>query len=147
MKVILREDVENLGGVGDIVSVADGYARNFLVPRRLARFADEGQLRHIAHERKLIEDKKRKELKALTELAQQIEAISCTIAAHAGEEDKLFGSVTNAQIAEILAEQGVAVDKKCILLDDPIKTLGVFTVPVKLGHGVEAKLKLWVVKQ
>ncbi len=146
MKVILREDVQKLGKAGDVIEVKDGYARNYLIARNLAVRADAGQLRQLDHERKLLRDKKEKTLKEAKELADKISKASCTIAVQVGEEDKIFGSVTPIDIAKALSKEGIEVDKKLIELEEPIKSLGVFTVPVKVMPDVEAKLKVWVVK-
>lgn len=146
MKVILREDVQKLGKAGDVIEVKDGYARNYLIARNLAIRADAGQLRQLDHERKLLKDKKEKVLKEAKELADKISKASCTIAVQVGEEDKMFGAVTAIDIAKSLSKEGVEVDKKLIELEEPIKSLGVFTVAVKVMPDVEAKLKVWVVK-
>jgi large subunit ribosomal protein L9 len=146
MKVILREDVQKLGKAGDVVEVKDGYARNYLIARNLAVGADAGHLRQLEHERKLLRDRKEKTLKQARELAEKIGKASCTIAVQVGEEDKLFGSVTAMDIAKYLGKEGIEIDKKLIDLEEPIKTLGVFTVPVRIMSDVEAKLKVWVVK-
>lgn len=147
MKVILREDVKRLGKPGDVVEVRDGYARNFLIPRNLAVRADAGRLRQLEHERKVLRDKKEKVLKEARALADEIAKTSCTISVQVGEEDKLFGSVTAMDIVDALKKEGVEVDKKSIQLEEPIKSLGVFSVPVKVMPDVEAKLKVWVVKE
>lgn len=147
MKVILREDVQQLGKAGDVVDVKDGYARNYLIARKLAVRADTGQMKHLEHERKLLKDKKDKELKQATELAEKIGKTSCTISVQVGEEDRMFGSVTTMDITKCLAKEGLEVDKKAIQLEEPIRELGVFSVPIRLAPGVEAKLKIWVVKE
>ncbi len=146
MKVILREDVQKLGKAGDVIEVKDGYARNYLIARNLAVRADAGQLRQLDHERKLLRDKKEKTLKGAKELADKINKASCTIAVQVGEEDKIFGSVTTMDIAKSLSKEGIEVDKKLIEMEEAIKSLGVFTVSVKVNPDVEAKLKVWVVK-
>jgi len=144
MKVILCEDVEHLGEMGQTVKVAPGYARNFLLPRRLAVGADSASAKQIEHELKILkrrEEKRRTELKGV---AKNIESLTIEIKMRAGEGDKLFGSVTTALIAEHLAEAGHAIEKKTIKLEEPIKQLGMYLVPVKLGAGVEAQVKVWV---
>jgi len=146
MKIILREDDLKLGKAGDVVEVKDGYASNYLIPRNLAVRADVSHMKQLEHERKVLRDRKDKKLKSVNLLAEQIGKISCTISVQVGEEDKIFGSVTTMDIAEALAKEGVEIDKKIIHLEEQIKSLGVFTVPIKLGHEVEAKLKVWVVK-
>ncbi|MCX5772362.1 MAG: 50S ribosomal protein L9 [Candidatus Hydrogenedentes bacterium] len=144
MKVILCEDVPNLGKMGASVKVADGYARNYLLPRKLAVNADSASAKQIEHEMQIIRRREEKLRTAMTEFAKKLESLTVEIKARAGEEDKLFGSVTNAMIAEKLAELGVEIERKQIALDEPIRALGIFTVPVRLGHGIEAGLKVWV---
>jgi large subunit ribosomal protein L9 len=146
MKVILREDDKKLGKAGDIVDVKDGYAHNFLIPRNLAVRADASHVKQLEHERKTLHDKKEKRLKQSRQLVEQIEKSSCTISVQVGEEERIFGSVTAIDIAQALGKEGVEIDKKAIQLEEPIKTLGVFTVPVKLAPEMEAKLKVWVVR-
>jgi len=147
MKVILREDVEHVGKMGELVTVADGYARNYLVPRQLAAIATEKNVRELEHQKRLIEVKRKKERAAAEELAKRLAQIPVTIPMQAGEEDKLFGSVTNKDIADALAAADFIIDKKRILLDKPIKTLGTFGVPVKLASDVTGEVKVSVVKQ
>jgi large subunit ribosomal protein L9 len=146
MKVVLREDIRDLGKVGDVLEVKDGYARNYLIPRKLAVRADEGSLKRVEHEKKVLRDRKEKELKEARALADRIGKASCTIPVQVGEEDKIFGSVTAMDISECLSKEGIEVDKKIISLEEPIRALGVFSVPVRLNPEVEAKLKVWVVK-
>jgi len=147
VRVILKKRIDSLGNTGDIVSVADGYARNYLIPRDLATRADEGKLKRIDHERKLIKDREEKALKEAQQLGSRIDGFSCTISARAGEEDRLFGSVSAPDIAQALCEAGMEVDKKSVQLEEPIKELGVYSVPIDLGRGVTARLKLWVVRE
>ena len=144
MKVILCEDVPNLGKMGASVKVADGYARNYLLPRKLAVNADSASAKQIDHEMQIIRRREEKLRTAMAQFAKKIEGMTVEIKARAGEEDKLFGSITNAMIAEKMAEMGVEIDRKQIVLDEPIRSLGIFTVPVRLGHGIEASLKVWV---
>ena len=144
MKVILSEDVSNLGTMGSVVSVADGYANNYLFPRKLAVRADSGSAKQIEHEMRIIKRREEKRRAELTEQSKKISSVTVEILARAGEEDKLFGSVTTAQIAEKLAEKGFKVDRKNIHLEEPIKALGIYTVALKLGLGVEASIKVWV---
>jgi large subunit ribosomal protein L9 len=146
MKVILKEDVESLGRMGELVDVADGYARNFLVPRKKAAIATTKNVKALEHEKRVIGDRMKKEKLSAEEEAKKVGAISLTIPAQVGEEGKLFGSVTSKDIAEAMAAQGVEIDKKNILLEKPIKELGVFHVPVKMGHDVTAQIKVEVVK-
>ncbi len=146
MKVILREDVHSLGNAGDVIEVKNGYARNYLIPRKLAVKAEASQMKRLEHEKRVLHDRQEKQLKEARTLADKISGTSCTIAVQVGEEDKLFGSVTALDIVESLSKEGITVDKKDVHLEEPIKSLGVFTVPVKLKPEVEAKLKVWVVK-
>lgn len=147
MKVILKEDVEKLGKVGEVVRVADGYARNYLLPRQLATVATKGTLKaveHITREKALRDQKRRRELERLK---QSIEKLSLMTEKETGEEDRLFGSVTSSEIALLLAQQGVTVDRRKIELAEPIKTLGIYEVPVRLGLDITATVKLWVVRK
>ena len=146
MKVILREDDKELGKAGDVVEVKDGYAQNYLIPRNIAVKADASHMKQLDHVRKMLGDKKDKQNKQANLMAEQIEKASCTISVQVGEEEKIFGSVTAMDIVETLEKEGVTIDKKDIHLEEPIKSLGVFTVPVKLAPEVEANLKVWVVK-
>jgi len=147
MKVILRENVENLGKIGDIVRVSDGYARNFLLPRNLVVAADENNVHEIEHHKKSLAKKREKDKVSAQGEASKLEGFSCTIARKVGDQEKLFGSVTNGDIADALKKGGFSVDRKQIILADPIKQLGVFTVPVKLQPDVTAQLKVWVVQE
>lgn len=144
MKLILCEDVDNLGHMGDTVNVADGYARNFLVPRKLAVPVESASAKQIEHELAIIRRREEKIRAQQMDLAKKIEGVSIEIKVRAGEGDKIFGSVTAAQIAEQLAALGHPVEKKMVQLKENIKELGIFPVPVKLGKGVEASVKVWV---
>lgn len=147
MKVILREDVPELGQAGQTIEVKDGYARNYLIPRNMAIFATKANLKAIDEVTKqagLREKKNRKEAEVVKE---KIEKLSISIEVLVGEEEKLFGSVTTADIADLLKNDGVIVDKRMIVLENPIKVLGVYTIPVKIAKDVEAGLKLWVIKK
>ena len=147
MKVVLKKRIDRLGDIGDIVTVADGYARNYLIPRELATRADKGKIKLIEHERRVIKAREDKAIKETQALAKQIEEASCTITARAGEEDRLFGSVSAADIALVLDEAGIEIDKKKVQLEEPIKELGVYSVPIELGREITARLKLWVVRE
>ena len=147
MKVILKEKIESLGEAGEIVDVKPGYARNFLIPKSKAVPATEANLKAIEEERKLQERRAQKGKQQALELAERLSKISVTSAVRVGEDDKVFGSVTSQNIADLLKEQGFDIDKKKILLDEPLKALGVYDVPVKLHHDVEAKVKVWVVRE
>jgi large subunit ribosomal protein L9 len=146
MKVILKEDVVNLGHLGDVVEVAPGYARNFLIPKKKALEATDKNLTAIEHQKKLLADQRKRERKEAEELVIRVDNTSITLPVQVGEEDKLFGSVTNKDISEALAKEGIQVDKHNILLEKPIKELGIFSVPIKIHPEVTANLKVWVVK-
>lgn len=147
MLVILRENVENLGRIGDMVKVSDGYARNFLLPRKLVMVADETNQLMIENQKKAL-NKKREAQKAIAgDAAKKISEFSCTIQRKVGEGDKLFGSVTTTDIAAALKAAGFSVDKRMIHVDHPIKTLGVHPVTIKLEPEVSAQMKVWVVKE
>jgi large subunit ribosomal protein L9 len=144
MEVILREDVPHLGTIGDVVKVRPGYARNYLLPRGLATVADKRNLRALEHERRVVEDKRRRALSAAESLVQKLAAARLVITARAGDEGKLFGSVTNIDIERALGEQGLAVERRRIRLDEPIKTLGEHKVAVALAAGVSCELTITV---
>ena len=145
MKVILKEDVPDLGSVGDVVSVKNGYARNCLIPKQLAVQASTKNLSQLEHQKRLIESHKSKVKKDADTMAVDIEKISCTIPMLVGEQDKLFGSVTSKDIEEALIQEGINISRKRIILEEPIRSLGVYTVDVRLHTNVTAKLKVWVV--
>jgi large subunit ribosomal protein L9 len=147
MQVILREDVDNLGKIGDLVKVKPGYARNFLVPSKKAIEATPKNLKAMEHAKKMVADRVRKLKKEAAADAENIKALSLTIKAKVGEEGKLFGSVTSMDIAEAAKAQGVVIDKRKIALEEPIKRLGDFTVTVKLPADVTADLKVTVVAE
>jgi large subunit ribosomal protein L9 len=147
MQVILRERLENLGNAGEVVSVKPGYARNFLIPQGLAYEATDANLKRIEREKAQQVKKAAEGLAAARQRASSIEGVSITFNARAGEEGKLFGSITAGDIAEKLAEQGVEIDRKQIVLEEPIKSLGVHSVPVRLHADVRPELKVWVIKE
>jgi len=147
MDVILQQDVENLGTIGEVVKVKRGYARNYLLPRGLALAADAKNLAVLEHRKRALSAKRAKVQKANEAAAATLGAVSLVITARAGEEDKLFGSVTNADVQKALAAQGFEIDRKKILLESPIKTIGEFTATIDLGAGVRAPIKISVVKQ
>jgi large subunit ribosomal protein L9 len=147
MEVILRDHVENLGRRGEIVKVADGYARNFLLPRKLALPATDANRKWVERERKIAEVRDHEERGAAEAIAARLSALQLTIARKVGENDQLYGSVTNADIAELLAKKGFDVDRRKILLPDPIKALGETSVPVKLHREVTAQLRVTVAKE
>lgn len=147
MNVILIQDVKNLGELGSEIEVKDGYARNFLIPQKLAMEATPAALRVLEKKKKekAIREEKIKEECSL--LAEKIAALSCTISVEAGEKDKLFGAVTAENIAEALSAEAIEIDKRKIELDEPIKKLGVYDVEIKLHPEVIAKTRVWVVKK
>jgi large subunit ribosomal protein L9 len=147
MEVILKEDMDNLGKSGEVVNVKEGYGRNYLLPRGLAVIATADDVARVAHEKRVIAARTAKMAKEIQSEADRLGQITVSIARAVGEEDKLFGSVTSRDIAEALSEQKVTVDAKKIHLDEPIKALGLTEVPIKLGQGVTAKIKVWVVKK
>mgnify|MGYP001285314772 FL=1 len=148
MKVILRQNIETLGSMGEVVAVKDGYARNYLLPRGMAYVATEGNMQVLEQERKRLEVKMNRELKDAEALAAQLEKHenAITIPMQVGEEDKLFGSVTKEMIAEKLAEKGFNIDRRKIEIEETIKVLGIYTVKIKLHTNVMAKVKVWVVR-
>lgn len=146
MKVILQKDIASLGDAGDIKEVAEGYARNYLIPKNLVIVANESSKKAMEHQKKLIRIKKDKRKKASETLADSMKGIELVIPAQVGEEGKLFGSITSMDIAKYLADKGFAVDKRKILLETPIKQEGEFTVSVKLDEGLSTAVKVTVVK-
>jgi large subunit ribosomal protein L9 len=146
MKVILRKNFDQLGKVGDTVSVKDGYARNFLIPRQIAYQATKGNIIALEEEKKQIQKKEAKELDAAQTLAVNIEKVSVTIPVTVGEEDKIFGTVTTQMIADSLKEKGFDIDKRKIEITEPIKSLGIYSVTVKIHPNVTATVKTWVVR-
>jgi large subunit ribosomal protein L9 len=147
MQVILRERLENLGDAGEIVDVKPGYGRNYLIPKGLAYEASPANVRRMEAERAA---QGRKEAETLSEARQQagaIEGVSLTFNARAGQEGKLFGSITSGDIADKLAEQGIQIDRRQIELEEPIKSLGVHSVPVRLHSQVRPEIKVWVIAE
>ena len=145
MKVILKQDVEQVGAAGEVKTVSDGYARNFLIPRGMALPATSRSLSEMEHKKRQVEAKLRRDRKDAEGLKERLEQVACKISREAGEEDKLFGSVTNRDIAEALEAEGIELDHRKIVLDAPLKTLGVFDVTIKLASDVSAVVKVWVV--
>jgi large subunit ribosomal protein L9 len=147
MQVILRDRIENLGDAGDVVDVKPGYGRNYLIPKGLAYEASPANVRRMEAERAA---QGRKEAETLGEARKQagaIEGVSLTFNARAGQEGKLFGSITSGDIADKLAEQGITLDRRQIELDEPIKSLGVHSVPVRLHTQVRPEIKVWVIAE
>ncbi len=147
MEVILRQSVDNVGHPGDIVKVSPGFARNYLLPRGLAYEATAGNRNRIAKEAARLESAENARRGGARQIADKIEAVNLTFSARVGDEGKLFGSVTAADIAEQLVAQGIQVEKRMIDLHEPIKALGVYRVPIRLHADVQAEIKVWVIKQ
>ncbi|MFA5073977.1 MAG: 50S ribosomal protein L9 [Nitrospirota bacterium] len=147
MQVILREDIEKLGKIGDLVKVADGYARNYLVPKKKAIEATPKNLHAMEHAKKMVSDRIRKLKKEATAEADKIKGISVVIKAKAGEEGKLFGAVTSMDIVNAMKAQGIEIDKRKIMLEEPIKRLGDFKVSIKLHADVSAEMSVSVIAE
>lgn len=147
MKVILKEDVKSIGSMGQTVDVSDGFARNYLVPRGLAVEANLKNIRSLEHEKKVIQEKARKVKNSVQDLANRLANMNVVIKTKAGEEGKLFGSVTTMDIAEQLKNQGIEIDKKKISLDEPIKRLGTYAVNLKLHSEITAQVNIQVIEE
>ena len=147
MEVILRQHVDNLGERGQIVKVADGYARNYLLPRNLALPATEGNKRHVERERRIMEQREAEEKGQAESIASRLATVEITIARRVGETDQLYGSVTAADIADYLKKHGFDIDRRRLVLPDPIKTIGEHNVPLKLHRSVTVPLTVKVVKE
>lgn len=147
MKVILQETLEGVGHLGDLINVADGFARNYLLPRRKAVEADGRSIKAFEHAKRVAAEKAKKEKLEIEAHAKKVSAVSLTIEMQAGKDDKLFGSVTTKDIAEGLAAQGVTVDRRKIQLAHPIKELGTVAVPIKMPRDVVATVQVHVVKK
>lgn len=147
MKVILKDDIKNLGACGSVVEVKSGYARNFLIPRNLAVAANPGNLKSIDEIKKQKGFQENKRKREAEKFKDKLEKISITANVRVGEEDKVFGSVTSSNIASLLKNEGFEIDRRMVHLDEPIKALGVYTVPIRLEKDIIANVKLWVVKK
>ena len=147
MEVILRQAVEKLGNPGDIVKVSPGFARNYLLPRGVAYEATPGNRKRIAQEKARLEAAENSRRASAQELADKLESVSLTFSARVGEEGKLFGSVTAADIAQQLEAQGFHIERRLIDLHEPIKALGIYKVPIRLHADVKPEIKVWVIKQ
>jgi large subunit ribosomal protein L9 len=147
MEVILRQHVDHLGNRGEIVNVADGYARNYLLPRKLALPATEGNKRHVERERRIMETREADEKLQAGSLASRLASVEISIARRVGETEQLYGSVTASDIAEYLRERGFEVDRRKLILAEPLKTLGDHTVPLKLHREVTVPLTVRIVKE
>jgi len=146
-EVLLMVDIPDLGSEGTVVSVAEGFARNYLLPKKLAAPVTKAAHARLAILRKQREEARMQELGVARELAKKLAGCSCTIAVNTGEDDKLYGSVSTSDIARALAKQGVEIDRHKIVLDAPLKELGVFDVKVKLHPEVDATVKVWIVEE
>ena len=146
MKVILRKNFNQLGQVGELVVVKDGYALNFLIPRQIAYPATAGNLRALEEEKKQIANKESKNLEAANVFSTELEKVSVTIPVTVGEDDKIFGSVTSKMIADALQEKGIEVDHRKIEIEEPIKSLGIYSIKIKIHADVVATVKTWVVR-
>jgi len=147
MQVILLEDVPSLGKAGDLVKVADGYGRNFLIPQKKAIVSTEKNIKMLDHQKRDVQRGIEKKRRDVQKVAEEIENLSCTLARSVGESGKLFGSVTSMDIEGFLKERGIEVDRKKIHIEEPIKSVGVYSVPIKLHPEVIANLKVWVVQE
>lgn len=147
MEVILKESVEGLGLPGDVLNVADGYARNYLLPMQLAVHATERNRRHLEHEKRVIDHQETKNKERAREIAAQMAGVTCTLSRRAGENDRLFGSVTSMDIGENLRTQGFDLERRFFELAEPIRELGVFMVPVKLYTEVVVELRVVVERE
>lgn len=147
MKVILRQNHETLGQVGDVADVKSGYARNFLIPRKIAYAALKGNVRALEEEKKALNKKMEQEVHAAEIMSTELEKVSVTIPVQVGEEDKIFGTVTTQMIADSLKEKGYDIDKRKIEIEEPIKALGIYGIDIKLHPSVSAKIKVWVVRE
>ena len=146
MEVILRKDIDRLGKSGDQVHVKDGYARNFLIPRGFAYEMSPSNVAMLEEEQRQSHIHEQRVFKHASDIAAAIEKTSLTVKVLVGQDDKIFGAVTSQVIADLLAEKGIEVDRRKIQIDEPIKSLGVYEVPIKLHTDIEAKVKVWVVK-
>ena len=147
MKVILRKNFETLGHIGDVVDVKRGYALNYLIPRKIVYSAQGGNLLALEEEKKNLSRKSEQELHVAEGVSVELEKVSVTIPVQVGEEDKIFGSVTSQMIADALKEKGFEIDKRKIEIEEQIKTLGIYSASIKLHTSVNAKIKVWVVRE
>jgi large subunit ribosomal protein L9 len=147
MQVILLEDVSSIGKAGDLIKVSDGYGRNYLIPQKKAILATEKNIKALEHQKRLVQHRMSKTKKDVKKMAQEVEALSCTFARAVGESGKLFGSVTSMDIEAYLKENNLEIDRKKIHLEEPLKSIGMFIVPIKLHAEVVANLKVWIVQE
>lgn len=147
MKVILTKDHETLGEAGDIVKVKDGYARNYLIPRSLGLAATQANTKVYEESKKQKSAKKNREQDHAATIATEISKVSLTASVQVGEDEKVFGAITSQDISKLLSEKGFTIDKRDIILEEPIKALGIYNVAIKVAQDVEAEIKLWVIKE
>ena len=147
MEVILKKSVEGLGAPGDVLKVADGYARNYLLPMQLAVHATERNRRYLEHQKRVIDQQEAKDKEQAREIASQITGVTCTLKRRAGENDRLFGSVTSMDVSEALRAEGFELERRFLELAEPIRELGVFMVPVKLHTDVVVELRVVVERE
>jgi len=147
MEVILQEDIPSLGKTGDVVKVSAGYGRNYLIPRGFALLATVRNVKSLEHQKRMVADKMKKAEKNAQDLQRELEGISITIRKKAGEQDKLYGSVTAMDVEEALKKEGYPIDRRRIELKEPIRSLGVYMIPVKVHASIVAEVKIWVVKE
>jgi large subunit ribosomal protein L9 len=146
VRIILLHDHEGLGSAGDQLDVKDGYSRNYLIPRGIALKADKNSLKRFQDMARLKEMRKERALKKSKELAEKLRSLSLTVPVQVGEEDRVFGAVTSLEIAQQLKDKGYEIDKRQIMLEEPIKSLGIFEIPIKLHSEITTSVKLWVIK-
>ena len=146
MKVLLKQDHEGLGKQGDVAEVKKGFARNYLIPQNIALPVNKGSARVLEQERRRVQLRQSKERRQAERLKHQLEEVSLTAPLTVGEEDRVFGAVTNQTVAELLTEKGFTIDRRRILLEEPINTLGIYPIRIRLHPEVDAEVKLWVVK-
>lgn len=147
MKVILKQNIDDHGKIGEIINVSDGFARNYLIPKGLAAEASSRTIQSLEHEKKKILQKAEKERQNAQILLDKLVGVNCVIARRVGEQDKLFGSVSTKDIESALKEQGLDMDRKNIVMDEPIKALGEFAVKIKIAAGLSTEIKVQVVKE
>lgn len=147
MRLILNQEVPHLGEAGDIVKVRSGFGRNYLIPQGLAILANDGSVRELEHQQRVATAIRRKQLAGAQALAKSIEGVAVSIRRETGEDDKLFGSVSNRDIAIALADEGIEVDRRLIKLDNPIRNIGLFNVPIRLHKDIEASVRVYVIRK
>ncbi|MEK6672277.1 MAG: 50S ribosomal protein L9 [Nitrospirota bacterium] len=147
MKVILKEDLKSLGKMGSVVNVSDGYARNFLIPKKIAVEANTKNVKALEHEKRLIKERAGKLNREAQGMSEKLSSVKLTLSAKAGEEERLFGSITTMDIAEALKKEGLEIDRKRIVLDEPIKRLGSYTVAVKISPDITGQLSVQIIAE